>query len=33
MKLHNDYGKRKLMKIDCEGCEWDILDKMDDKIL
>jgi len=30
---NNDWGKKKFLKLDCEGCEWDSLDQMDDKVL
>lgn len=30
---NNDWEKRKLLKIDCEGCEWKVFDSFDDKVL
>jgi hypothetical protein len=30
---NNDWNKRKYLKIDCEGCEWPALDRMDEKTL
>merc|ERR1712034_89528 len=30
---NKDWGRRKILKIDCEGPEWDVFDAMDVKIL
>lgn len=33
VKKNDDYNKRKLLKIDCEGCEWGAIDNLDENVL
>lgn len=33
IKENGDWDKRKILECDCEGCEWDLLETIDDETL